>query len=161
MKGYIRASHATVQLPRELDEAAGRKVVDSDGRPIGHVSDVVFDEFHTDRAYLEIESDHRFEINHKHFLAPILALDLETDPISVGMSAPEMEQLPGHDRSIPFSAEYEMALLGFWGTQMSHDVEAVRDPFVERPGETHSMRAEQFDSDPDTPHSGFRSSRRN
>ncbi len=159
MKGYTRASRATTQLPAQYENAAGRDVVDSTGHHLGHVTDIVFDSYHVERAFLEIESDGRFEIRHKHFLAPVGAVDLEADPIAVGMTTSEMEKMPGHDHSVPFSEEYEVALMGFWGTQMHQDVEAVRDPLVERPGESHSMRPEQFDSDPDSPHSRYRSSR--
>jgi hypothetical protein len=160
MKGYVRASGSTVELPEALDGAEGRPVVDARGKHIGHVTDIVFDEFHVERAYVEIESDGVFEIRHKHFLAPVVALDLEADPIVASISVDETNELPAHDRSMPFSEEYEMALLGFWGTQMSHYVEAVRDPLVERPGETHSMRAEQFDDDPEHPHSHYRTRER-
>ena len=156
MKGFVRASRSTIQLPEDLDRAAGRKVICSGGRELGHVVDIVFDQYHPDRAYLEVESDHRFEITHKHFLTPTKAVDLSADPIVVDVSAEELTSAPGHDPSMPLSEEYELALLGFWGAQMSHDVEAVRDPLVERPGESHSMRAEQFDSDPKTPHSHYR-----
>jgi hypothetical protein len=156
MKGYVRASRSTVALPAALDGAAGRAVSDAKGQHIGHVSDVIFDEFHVERAFVEIESDGVFEINHKHFLAPVAALDLESDPIVVSLTVDETRELPAHDASMPFSEEYEMALMGFWGTQFSHDVEAVRDPLVERPGETHSMRAEQFDDDPGQPHTQYR-----
>lgn len=159
MKGYSRASRATMQLPEDYEKAAGRKVVDSEGHHIGHVTDIIFDEFHLERALLEIETDGRFEIRHKHFLAPIQALDLDSNPISVEMTKEEMEDMPGHDHSVPFSEEYEVALMGFWGVQMHEYSQAVRDPLVERPGESHSMRAEQFDSDPNSPHSRYRSSR--
>jgi sporulation protein YlmC with PRC-barrel domain len=156
MKGYVRASRSTVELPHILDDAAGRQVVCQDGKLLGHVTDIVFDENHAGRAYLEIESDRVFEISHKHFLAPVEAVELDADPIVVSMVAREIAAAPGHDHSLPFSEEYEMALLGFWGTQLSQAVEAVRDPLVERPGETHSMRPEQFDSDPEAPHSRYR-----
>jgi hypothetical protein len=155
MRGYVRASRSTVALPEELDSAEGRAVSDLEGHHIGHVTDVIFDEFHVERAYIEIESDGAFEINHKHFLAPLAALDLEHDQIVVSLTVGETKELPAHDPSMPFSEEYEMALLGFWGAQFSHNVEAVRDPLVERPGETHSMRPEQFDNDPDQPHSHY------
>ena len=158
MKGFVRASRSTVQLPEDFDQAAGRKVVCRDGRELGNVIDIVFDQYHTDRAYLEVESDHRFEINHKHFLTPTKAVDLGTDPIVVEMSSEELTSAPGHDTSMPLSEEYEVALLGFWGTQMSHNVEAVRDPLVERPGGSHTMRPEQYDSDPTAPHSRYRRS---
>lgn len=161
MKGYVRASTSTVALPEDLDAAAGRDVSDRKGTHIGHITDVIFDEFHVERAYVEIESDGVFEITHRHFLAPVSALDLDADPIVVSLTVDETRELPGHDPSMPFSEEYEMALLGFWGTQFTQDVQAVRDPFVERPGETRSMRAEQFDSDPDDPHVHYRNRDRN
>jgi sporulation protein YlmC with PRC-barrel domain len=156
MKGYVRASRSNVQLPAALDRAAERKVVCSDGRELGQVVDIIFDEYHTDRAYLEVESDGRLKINHKYFLTPTKAVDLDTDPIVVDMSTEELIAAPGHDQSMPFSEEYEVALMGFWGVQMHEDVEAVRDPLTERPGQTHAMRAEQFDSDPNHPHAHYR-----
>lgn len=156
MKGYVRASTSTVALPEELDSAAGRAVSDKAGRHIGRITDVIFDEFHVERAYVEIESDGAFEFSHRHFLAPVAALDLSVDPAIVSLTVDRMRELPSHDPSMPFSEEYEMALLGFWGTQFTHDVEAVRDPLVERPGETHSMRAEHFDDDPVNPHVQYR-----
>ncbi len=79
MKGYVRASTSTVALPEELDAAAGRAVSDKAGRHIGRITDVIFDEFHVERAYVEIESDGAFEFSHRHFLAPVAALDLSVE----------------------------------------------------------------------------------
>lgn len=159
MRGYLRASQSTAQLPEELDRARGRSVVCEDGNRLGHVVDILFDEYHTERAYLEVESDGFLNFNHKHFLTPVALADFSGDPIRVNVSTETIEKGPGHDRSAPFSEEYEMAVLGFWGTQFNRDVEAVRDPLVERPGELHSMRPEQFDDDPVDPHVHYRTRR--
>lgn len=159
MRGYQRASRAQVELPKELEDAQGRRVVDRDGRRLGHVVDVLFDDYHRERVFLEIESEGFLEWRHRHCLAPVDGSALQQDPIVVDAAREELEQLPTHDPSQPFSEEYETAVLGFWGVQMHENVEAVRDPLTERPGESHSMRPEQFDADPRNPHSRRRSNR--
>lgn len=159
MRGYQRASQAQIQIPRSIEDAQGRDVVCRGGERLGHVIDVLFDDYHRERMYLEVESDGRLEIRHKHFLAPIDETSAQGDPIMVDIAYEEMADVPTHDHSQPFSEEYETAVLGFWGTQMHEDVEAVRDPLTEKSGELHSMRPEQFDDDPETPHANRRTRR--
>lgn len=149
---YERASDTQIQLPRSLEDLQGQEVVDSEGEKLGHVVDIIFDRFHTEKAYIEIESDGFLEIRHKHFLAPISASQVEDGTVRVACFQRELKELPEYNPSQPFSEEYENALLGFWGAQFQQDVAAVRDPFTERPGELHSMRPEQFDDDPIDPH---------
>lgn len=153
---YVRASESQTELPREMEDLQGREVVDSDGHKLGHIVDILFDQFHIENAYVEIESDSLLGIRHKHFLAPVAASQLEDGTVRVACFQRELNDLPDYSPSQPFSEEYENALLGFWGTQFTDDAEAVRDPLTERPGELHSMRPEQFDDDPIDPHSNWR-----
>lgn len=113
-------------LPRELDEAAGRRVVDRDGHDLGHVIDIIYDEYQVEHAFLEVESDHTFERHHKHFLAPIAAADVEQNPIVVPISIKESEKPPGYHSSMPFSEDYEMAVLGFWTDETDPDFRSRR-----------------------------------
>lgn len=153
---YERASETQMQLPKSLEDLQGREVVDSEGHKLGRVVDILFDQFHTENAYVEIESDSLLGIRHKHFLAPVSASRVEDESLKVACFQRELNDLPDYSPSQPFSEEYENALLGFWGTQFTDDAEAVRDPLTERPGELHSMRREQFDDDPVDPHSNWR-----
>ena len=149
---YVRASQSPVDIPRELEDLQGKEVIDSEGNKLGHVIDILFDQFHTENAYIEIESDRLLGIIHKHFLAPVGSSRAEDGRLRVACFQRELQDLPDYNPSQPLSEEYENALLGFWGTQFHQDVEAVRDPLTERPGELHSMRPEQFDDDPIEPH---------
>lgn len=149
---YIRASEATAELPRELEDVQGREVVCADGEKLGHVVDVLFDRFNTTYAFLETERHGFLGIHNKHMLAPIPWEHLQDDPIQVSMSAHELHDQPDYHPSMPFSDEQEMALLGFWGVQMHEDAEATRDPLIERGGRGLAMRPEQYDSDPIHPH---------
>ncbi|MFW6075647.1 MAG: PRC-barrel domain-containing protein [Chloroflexota bacterium] len=160
MRGYQRASQAQIQIPRSIEDAQGRDVVCRGGKRLGHVVDVLFDDYHRDRLYLEVESDGKLEFRHKHFITPVDESSVDEDPIFVDVAYEEIGDVPTHDPSQPFSEEYEAAVFGFWGTQMHETVEAVRDPFTEKSGELHSMRPEQFDDDPHTPHANRRNRRR-
>jgi hypothetical protein len=139
-----------------MEDLQGKEVVDSEGKKLGHIVDILFDQFHTENAYVEIESDSLLGLRTRHFLAPVAASQVEDGSVRVACFQRELHDMPDYNPSQPFSEEYETALLGFWGTQFTDDAEAVRDPFTERPGELHSMRREQFDDDPVDPHSNWR-----
>ena len=149
---YIRASRATTELPRELEDVQGRTVVCSGGEKIGHVIDVLYDVNNTRYAFLETETDGFLGMHKKHLLAPVPWGHLDSDPIQVSMAKEELHTHPDYHPGMPFSDEQEMAVLGFWGVQMHEDVEATRDPLIERGGQGLAMRPEQYDSDPIHPH---------
>ena len=149
---YIRASEATTELPRELEDVQGREVVCAGGENIGKVIDVLYDQFNTQFAFLETETHGFLGLNKKHLLAPVPWGHLQDDPIQVSMAKSELHQHPDYHPSMPFSDEQEMALLGFWGVTLHEDVPAVRDPLIERDGQGLADRIEQYDADPAQPH---------
>jgi hypothetical protein len=153
---YMRASEATAELPRELEDVQGREVLSADGEKLGHVVDVLFDQFNTSYAFLETERHGFLGIHNKHMLAVIPWDQLSDNPIRVSLAAQELHGQPDYHPSMPFGDEQEMAVLGFWGVQMHEDAEATRDPLLERSGHGIAMRPEQFDRDPINPHEHYR-----
>lgn len=158
---YVRASQAQMELPRSIEGLEGREVVDRDGDKIGHVIDILIDQFHHEQSFIEIETDGFLGLGKKHLLAP-LHLDATTDdPIVVDAVKRELHDAPDYHPSMMLSEEYESALAGYWNLPYHWTKPpAVRDPFVERPGELRSMRGEQFGGDPHKPHGNERSSQR-
>lgn len=151
---YVRASQAQIELPKELEGLEGREVVDRDGEKLGHVIDLMIDQFHHENSFLELETDGFLGIGRKQLLAPLRWDQVGNDPITVNVAKEELHNAPDYDPSMPFSEEYETALAGYWNLPYHWTKPpAVRDPLTERPGESHSMRPEQFDDDPHQPHS--------
>lgn len=149
---YIRASTATTEVPRELEDLEGREVISADGEKLGHVVDVLFNTSNTSYAFLETERHGFLGLHITHMLAPIPWDHLQDNPIRVSMSAHELHDQPDYHPSMLFSNEQEIAVLGFWGVQMHEDAEATRDPLIERGDQGLAMRPEQYDSDPIHPH---------
>lgn len=154
---YVRASSTTMELPEGVEGLEGREAVDSQGEAIGHVVDILFDQFHPERAFLELETDGFLGIGQKNLLAPFDREAVKSDPIVIPATKEVLHDAPSHDPSMPLSEEYEVALAGYWNAGYEWTTPpAVRDPFTERPGETHAMRPEQFDDDPIDPHANPR-----
>lgn len=150
---YIRASHAQIELPKEIEGLEGREVFDREGEKLGHVIDLLIDESHQERIFLELETGGFLGLGRKHLLAPLRGDQVTNETITVDCAKEELHGAPDHDPSVPFSEEYESALAGYWNLPYHWTKPpAVRDPFTERPGELHSMRPEQFDEDPHQPH---------
>lgn len=150
---YVRASHAQMELPKEIEGLEGRDVVDRDGDKLGHVVDILIDQFHHEHSFIEIETDGFLGMGRKHLLAPLRLDETGNDPITVDAVKRELHDAPEHDPSMMFSEEYESALAGYWNLPYHWTKPpATRDPFVERPGELRSMRGEQFGGDPHKPH---------
>jgi sporulation protein YlmC with PRC-barrel domain len=149
---YIRASQAQVELPREIEGLEGREVVDRDGDKIGHVIDILLDQFHHEQSFIEIETDGFLGMGRKHLLAPLRWDETDKDPITVDAVKRELHDAPDYQPSMMLSEEYETAMAGYWNLPYHWTKPpAIRDPFVERPGELHSMRPEQFSGDPHKP----------
>ncbi len=154
---YIRASQAQTALPREIEGLQGREVVDRDGEKLGHIVDLLIDQFHTQNCFLELETDGFLGLGRTYLVAPLRWDQVTNNPIVVDAAKEELHDAPEHDPSVPFSEEYETALAGYWNLPYHWTKPpAVRDPLTERPGETHSMRPEQFDDDPHQPHANPR-----
>ena len=150
---YIRASHAQIELPQAVERLEGREVVDREGDKLGHVVDILIDQFHHEQSFIEIETDGFLGMGRKHLLAPLHIDETANDPIIVDAVKRELHDAPDYDPSMMLSEEYETALAGYWNLPYHWTKPpAVRDPFVERPGELHSMRGEQFSGDPHKPH---------
>lgn len=155
---YIRASNAQIELPREIEGLEGREVVDRDGDKLGHVIDILIDQFHHEHSFIEIESDGFLGMGRKYLLAPLRRDQAANDPIVVDAVKEQLDNAPDHEPSMMLSEEYETALAGYWNLPYHWTKPpAIRDPFVERPGELRSMRAEQFGGDPHKPHEDPRS----
>lgn len=146
---YIRASQAQMELPREIEGLEGREVFDREGKSLGRVVDIFIDQFHVEQSFLELETDGFLGIGRKHLLAPVRWDAIDQDAITVDCAKEELHDSPAYEPSMMLSEEYEAALAGYWNLPYHWTKPpAVRDPFVERPGELRSMRPEQFSGDP-------------
>ena len=56
---------------KEIEGLEGREVADRDGEKLGHVVDLMIDQFHNENSFLELETDGFLGIGRKHLLSPL------------------------------------------------------------------------------------------
>lgn len=112
----VRLSDTNLTLGHPDEDIRGAIVVDSDGKDIGHVDDLMIDDHHNKVRFLVVSAGGFLGIGEKKFWIPVDAVTARSeDQVSVDTTVAHVKTAPGYDPDIIASQPYADNVYAFYG----------------------------------------------
>lgn len=111
----LRLSDSGLTPASAEQDIRGRKVIDSDGRDVGVVDELMIDDAENKVRFLRVEAGGFLGIGGRKFLVPVDAIQkIDADRVQIGCSCEQLKDAPAYDPDLISEAEI-LKLYGYYG----------------------------------------------
>jgi sporulation protein YlmC with PRC-barrel domain len=111
----VRLSDAHLTLAAADQDIRGRKVIDSDGREMGVVDELMIDDLEKKVRFLRVEAGGFIGFGGKRFLIPVDAIrTIDSDQVHIDRSCEHLQDAPPYNPEL-ISEEEILCLYGYYG----------------------------------------------